>query len=119
MSKKNNDFQGRFRSKVIAFRVSPEEDEVLNQKVKLSGLTKQDYLIACCTDKEINVNPSPYVFKSIRNQLLQFIKRFQEISNINELSLDEMVILEVLLKTIKGLKENKKAEIKANEEPRQ
>ena len=53
------------------------------------------------------------------NQLLQFIKRFQEISNINELSLDEMVILEVLLKTIKGLKENKKAEIKANEEPRQ
>ena len=119
MSKKNNDFQGRFRSKVIAFRVSPEEDEVLNQKVKLSGLTKQDYLIACCTDKEINVNPSPYVFKLIRNQLLQFIKRFQEISNINELSLDEMVILEVLLKTIKGLKENKKAEIKANKEPRQ
>lgn len=55
----------------------------------------------------------------IRNQLLQFIKRFQEISNIDELSLDEMVILEVLLKTIKGLKENKKAEIKANKEPRQ
>lgn len=119
MSKKNNDSQGRFRSKVIAFRVSPEEDEIINTKVKLSGLTKQDYLIACSSDKEINVNPSPYVFKSIRNQLLLFIKRFQEISNIDELSLDEMIVLEVLLKTINGLKENKKAEIKANKEPRQ
>lgn len=46
MSAKNKDMQGRYRSKVIAFRVSPQEDEVLNAKVKLSGLTKQDYLIA-------------------------------------------------------------------------
>lgn len=41
MSHKNNDKQGRFRSKVIAFRVSPEENRVLERKVFLSGLTKQ------------------------------------------------------------------------------
>ena len=61
MSAKNKDMQGRYRSKVIAFRVSPQEDEVLNAKVKLSGLTKQDYLIACSTDKEITVIPNPYL----------------------------------------------------------
>ena len=33
MSHKNNDKQGRFRSKVIAFRVSPEENRVLERKV--------------------------------------------------------------------------------------
>ena len=31
------DQQGRWRNKVIAFRMSPEEDEVLEAKVKLSG----------------------------------------------------------------------------------
>ena len=37
------DQQGRWRNKVVAFRMSPEEDEVLEVKVKLSGLTKQEY----------------------------------------------------------------------------
>ena len=35
------DQQGRWRNKVVAFRMSPEENEVLEAKVKLSGLTKQ------------------------------------------------------------------------------
>ena len=39
------DQQGRWRNKVVAFRMSPEEDEVLEAKVKLSGLTKQEYII--------------------------------------------------------------------------
>jgi len=119
MSQKNKDFQGRFRNKIIAFRVSPEENEILNAKVKMSGLTKQDYLIDCSTDKEITVQPNSYVYKSLKNQLQVFIKRFKEISSLDELSLDETIVLEVLLKTINGLKENKKAEIKANKEPRQ
>ena len=44
MSAKNLDGKGRFRSKTIAFRVSPEENEQLNIAVALSGLTKQDYI---------------------------------------------------------------------------
>ena len=39
------DQQGRWRNKVVAFRMSAEEDEVLEAKVKLSGLTKQEYII--------------------------------------------------------------------------
>ena len=39
------DQQGRWRNKIISFRMSPEEDEVLKARVKLSGLTKQDYII--------------------------------------------------------------------------
>ena len=45
------DQQGRWRNKVIAFRMSPEEDEVLEAKVKLSGLTKQEYIIRRLTDR--------------------------------------------------------------------
>mgnify|MGYP003518688548 FL=1 len=42
MSAKCLDQQGRWRNKVVAFRMSPEEDELLETAVRLSGLTKQE-----------------------------------------------------------------------------
>ena len=44
MSAKNCDRHNRWRSKTIAFRMSPEEDQQLESFVKISGLTKQDYI---------------------------------------------------------------------------
>ena len=44
MSVKNLDNHNRWRSKTIAFRVSPEENEQIEIAVRLSGLTKQDYI---------------------------------------------------------------------------
>ena len=44
MSAKCLDQQGRWRNKVVAFRMSPEEDELLETTVRLSGLTKQEYI---------------------------------------------------------------------------
>ena len=38
MSAKCLDQQGRWRNKVVAFRMSPEEDELLETAVRLSGL---------------------------------------------------------------------------------
>lgn len=45
MSDKVLDRHGRWRSLTIAFRISPEENAELNERVKLSGLTKQEYII--------------------------------------------------------------------------
>ena len=46
MSQKNKDDHNRLRSRTIAFRMSPEEEAELNDRVKLLGYrTKQDYLI--------------------------------------------------------------------------
>jgi uncharacterized protein (DUF1778 family) len=44
MSAKNRDNKNRWRNKTVAFRVSPEEDAKIEAAVKLSGLTKQDYI---------------------------------------------------------------------------
>ena len=37
MSAKNLDQRGRFRNKIVAFRVSPEEDALIEAEVRLSG----------------------------------------------------------------------------------
>ena len=45
MSEKNRDDKNRWRNMTIAFRMSPEESDELNNRVKLSGFrTKQDYI---------------------------------------------------------------------------
>lgn len=68
------DRQGRWRNKVVAFRMSPEEDEVLEAKVKLSGLTKQEYIIRRLTDWEITVVGNPRVYKALRDQMKLIIR---------------------------------------------
>ena len=45
MSEKVLDAHGRWRNITVAFRVSPEEDEQIERLVKLTGLTKQDYIM--------------------------------------------------------------------------
>lgn len=59
MSAKCLDQQGRWRNKVVAFRMSPEEDELLETAVRLSGLTKQEYIIRRLQEKEIVVTGNP------------------------------------------------------------
>ena len=69
------DQQGRWRNKVVAFRMSPEEDEVLEAKVKLSGLTKQEYIIRRLTDREVTVVGNPRVYKALRDQMKLIYER--------------------------------------------
>lgn len=55
MSAKSMDKYNRWRSKTVGFRVSPEEDALLEVAVSLSGLTKQDYIMRKLTDREVVV----------------------------------------------------------------
>ena len=59
MSAKNLDTHNRWRNKTVAFRVSPEENEQIDAAVRLSGLTKQDYITKrlLCRDVVVQGNP--------------------------------------------------------------
>ena len=62
MSAKNLDNHNRWRNKTVAFRVSPEEDEQLEIAVRLSGLTKQDYITRRLLNRDIVVQGNPRVY---------------------------------------------------------
>ena len=108
MSQKVLDRKGRFRNKIISFRVSPEESIMLERKVKLSGLTKQDYLINSILDKEIVVEPNPYVITSIKNEIHRSIE--------NE---DDQEIREWMEEMLLAFNGKEKTKIKPIEDPRQ
>ena len=69
MSKKNYDNLNRWRNKTVAFRVSAEEDLQLETLVKLTGLTKQDYIIRRLLERDVVVQGNPKVYKALRDQL--------------------------------------------------
>ena len=62
MSVKNLDRHNRWRNKTVAFRVSPDEDREIETAVRLSGLTKQDYITRrlLCRDVVVQGNPRVY-----------------------------------------------------------
>lgn len=68
--KKILDHKGRWRNKMVGVRLSQEEASQLDKCVKLSGLTKQNYIIDKLLDKEIIVHANTRVYKSLRNELL-------------------------------------------------
>ena len=55
MSSKSRDEHNRWRNITVGFRVSPEENEQLNETVALSGLPKQEYCYRRCMQRDIVV----------------------------------------------------------------
>ena len=98
------DQQGRWRNKVVAFRMSPEEDGVLEVKVKLSGLTKQDYITRRLTCKDVVVQGNPRVYKALRDQLAAVLDELRRIEagGINDELLD---VIEMIAAIMDGMKE--------------
>ena len=98
------DQQGRWRNKVVAFRMSPEEDEVLEAKVKLSGLTKQEYIIRRLTDREITVVGNPRVYKALRDQMKLIYQELQRLAVDEEVPPELLETLQMVALTLNGLK---------------
>ena len=94
------DQQGRWRNKVVAFRMSPEEDEVLEAKVKLSGLTKQEYIIRRLTDREITVVGNPRVYKALRGQMELIYQELQRLAVDEEVPPDLLETLQMVALTL-------------------
>ena len=106
MSLKNRDNHNRWRNKTVAFRVSPEEDEQLETFVKLSGLTKQDYITRRLLCRNVVVQGNPRVYKALRDQLtavLDELKRIEAGAGVNDELLD---VIEMIAVIMDGMKEN-------------
>ena len=108
MSLKNRDEHNRWRNKTVAFRVSPEEDKQIETYVRLSGLTKQDYITRRLTHKDIVVQGNPRVFKALRNQLADVLTELQRIEAGGEVNDELLDLIEMIADILGGLKEESK-----------
>lgn len=105
MSAKNLDKHNRFRSRQVAFRLSPEEANLLDTYVKLSGLTKQDYITSRLLDKDIVVHGNPRVYKALQTQMEDVLMQLQRIADSSDINSELLDTIRFISNIMNGMKE--------------
>ena len=104
------DSHGRWRNKIVAFRVSEEEARIIDDKVSLSGLTKQEYIIRRLCEKKIVVNGNPKVYIALKNRLNDVYEELKRITSAGEVDDVLLEVIELIGVTMNGMKEDKNNE---------
>ena len=105
MSAKNMDNHNRWINRTVEFRVSDEENAQIDLAVKLTGLTKQDYITRRLLCKDVVVQGNPRVYKALRDQfaaVLEELRRIEAGEGVNDELLDT---IDLIASIMDGMKE--------------
>ena len=102
---KNLDRKGRWRNVIVSFRMSPQERDDLDIRVKLSGLTKQDYIIKRLLERNVIVQPSSRLFKALRNQMTEILTELKRIENGANVDDELIAVIKTVAETYNSLEE--------------
>ena len=105
MSAKNLDNHNRWRNKTVAFRVSPEESEQIDAAVRLSGLTKQDYITKRLLCRDVVVQGNPKVYKALRNQLAAVLNELRRVEDGADVDGELLDTIQMIAAIMGGMKE--------------
>ena len=98
------DHKGRWRKRTIGFRVSEEEGKLLDDCVKMSGLSKQDYILRKLTNREVVVQGrSPKVFKALREQMEEIYEELQLIKDGGACEEELLYTIQVVAQTLEEM----------------
>ena len=105
MSKKNYDNHNRWRNKTVAFRVSAEEDLQLETLVKLTGLTKQDYIIQSVLHQKVVATGNPLMLVQFRQNLQRIEHELERIEKASDMDGELLTPIRSMLEILEGFKE--------------
>ena len=106
MSAKNLDNYNRWRNRQVAFRLSPEEADLLDTYVRLSGLTKQDYITRRLLNRDIVVQGNPRVYKALRDQLAAVLGELRRMETGGGVDDELLATIRLITVTLGGMKED-------------
>ncbi len=106
MAGKRRDERNRWRNKTVAFRVSPEEDALLEAFVQLSGLTKQDYIARRLLAREVVVQGNPRVYKALREQLGRVLEELRRIESGADVDADLLAVIRMIAQILDGMRDS-------------
>lgn len=110
MSAKNLDQKGRWRNKVVAFRCSPEEDEIIETRAKLCGCrTKQDYILGCLLNEKLDVHGNPWMMVQFQKNLEHIEKELERINSLEEVDEEFFTPIKTMLEILEGFKTKKES----------
>lgn len=78
--------QRRKRNMTIAFRVTPEENELVNLLAKTANMTKQEYIMSKLTDTAIVVQPNTRTFRALKDAMAKVYVELSRIRRAGDMS---------------------------------
>lgn len=103
---KNSDNKNRLKNITVAFRMSESERNELNMRVKLSGLSKQDYLTNRTLQRDIIVIGNPRVYKALRDKIAEILDELKILQSGYELNAELLIAIQAVTEVLNGLNKN-------------
>src|SRR5699024_2474285 len=82
--KKRNKKKNRKRNRILNFRVSEEEYDLINKKIAISGLKKQDYFLQMLLNHEVNIINDYRLSDNIAKEIFQLAKVIKKFGKLND-----------------------------------
>ena len=101
-TKKKNK-KNRKRSLIVNFRVTPEEKQLIDERIALSGLPRAEFFIQSCMNQKVITFGNVKTFDAIRKKLLVIDEHLQAVEKSEELDLEILESLRMILEMFAGL----------------
>ena len=73
--------------------------------VRLSGLTKQEYIVRRLQEKEVVVTGNPRVYKALKNELAKVLNELKSMKKGENVSEDLLEVIQLITVTMDGMKD--------------
>ena len=100
--KKKNE-KNRKRSVIVNFRVTPEEKQLIDERIALSGLPRAEFFIQSCMYQKVITFGNVKTFDGIKKKLLVIDEHLQAVEKSAELDLKILESLRMILEMLAGL----------------
>lgn len=105
MSEKNRDNKNRWRNVTIAFRMSPEENEELDLRVKLCGYqTRQEYIIESVLHQKVTAVGNPLMLVQFRKQLRGIEEELKRLTTLEDADEELFTPIRTMLEILNAFK---------------
>ena len=99
--------KNRKRNVIVNFRMSAEEKSLLEEKIALSGLNKQDYMIQISLNHRVEVFGNIRVFDELRTKLKKLENYFENVNLDCDIDENKLELLAYILEMFETVNRNK------------
>ena len=100
--KKKNE-KNRKRSVIVNFRVTPEEKQLIDERIALSGLPRAEFFIQSCMYQKVITFGNVKTFDGMKKKLLVIDEHLRAVEKSEELDLKILESLRMILEMFAGL----------------
>ncbi len=100
-TKKKMNEKNRKRNTIMNFRVSPQEKELIEARIRLLGLPKAEFFIESCMYQKLLVKGNVRTFTELKNQMKEIAEAVNKNPNLEDLEPVQAERLRTILEILK------------------